>query len=224
MNFRNTISFVFVSSTVFACSSMSRLHDKDYAPVDPLLPPPRAEVNGSIFHANTSRFLFEDIKARRIGDTITVILEESTNASKSASTSGKTETDYSLPTPTVFGKGVTKDGQDILVMDLEDDFEFKGNGGASQSNSLSGNITVTVVAVQSNGNLKVRGEKLLTLNHGSEVVRIAGIVRPTDVTPENTILSTQIAAAEITYSGNGFVASANKPGWFTSFFNSFWPF
>ncbi len=221
---QSAMTICLVSVMICGCSSMNRLRDDSYAPADPPPPPPRTEIAGSIFHINTSRFLFEDIKARRIGDTITVILEESTNASKSASTSGKTETDYDLPAPTFLGKAVTKDGRDVLVMDVEDDFEFKGNGDASQSNSLSGNITVTVVAVQANGNLKVRGEKLLTLNHGSEVVRIAGIVRPTDVTPENTILSTQIAAAEITYSGNGFVANANKPGWFTQFFNNIWPF
>ena len=224
MCLRIKVVIVLFPVIISGCSSMDRLRDPDYAPVDPALPPPRTEIAGSIFHINTSRFLFEDIKARRVGDTITVILQESTNASKSASTSGSSETDYDLPVPTVFGKNVTKDGRDILAMDVESEFEFEGEGDSSQSNSLKGNITVTVVAVQSNGNMKVRGEKLLTLNHGSEVVRISGIVRPTDVTPDNTVLSTQIAASEITYSGNGFVADANKPGWFSRFFKDVWPF
>ena len=206
------------------CSSMDRLRDPSYAPVEPPSPPPRTEVNGSIYHVNTNRFLFEDVKARRVGDIITVLLEEETDASKSASTTGSNSTAIDVPAPTVFGRSVTRNGRDVLVMDVNDDFSFEGNGGASQSNSISGSIAVSVVGVQSNGNLKVRGEKLLTLNNGSEVVRVTGIIRPTDISPENSVLSTQIAAAEITYSGNGFVADSNQPGWFTRFFKTIWPF
>ena len=98
-------------------------------------------------------------------------------------------------------------------------------GDSSQSNSLSGNITVTVAAVHPNGNMLVRGEKLLTLNQGAEVVRISGLVRPVDVTPQNTVLSTQIADAQITYSGTGAIAQSNQQGWLARFFNSpYWPF
>ena len=200
------------------------LSNPAYAPVAPVEPPARTEANGSIYHMSTNRFLFEDVKARRVGDTITVILEEATNASKSASTSASKNTEYDLPSPTIFGKTVTKDGREVLIMDAESEFNFSGEGDSSQSNSLSGNITVTVVDVQVNGNLRIRGEKLLTLNQGSEVVRISGLVRPIDITPQNTILSTQIAAAEITYSGNGIVGESSKPGWFTRFFSKVWPF
>ncbi len=206
-----------------ACSSAGRLKDSAYAPVMPVKPP-AAESEGAIYHVNTNRFLFEDIKARRIGDTITVVLEESTNASKSASTSAKKDTDFTTPSPTVFGKTVTKDGREVLVMDVDSGYEFSGEGDSSQSNSLTGSITVTVVDIHPNGNLVVRGEKLLTLNQGSEVIRISGIVRPIDVTPQNTVLSTKIAAAEITYSGNGLVAESNRAGWFTRFFSAIWPF
>lgn len=203
--------------------SMVGIDDGDFAAVDPPPPPPRNDINGSIYHASTNRFLFEDIKARRVGDTITVILEEATNASKSASTNASKQTGYDTPVPTIFGKGVTKDGRDVLVMDVDNGFDFAGSGDSAQSNSLTGSITVTVVSVMTNGNLKVRGEKLLTLNQGSEIVRVSGIVRPTDISPQNSIRSTQIASAQITYSGDGFVNDSNKPGIFTKFFQRFWP-
>ena len=226
-NMKNTVGLISTAiclALLNGCSSMQVLSDPDYAPVTPILPPLPTETDGSIYHASTNRFLFEDIKARRIGDTITVILQESTDASKSAKTSASKEVEFDVPGPTVFGRAVTKDGQEILVMDVESGSDFSGEGDSSQSNSLSGSITVTVVDVLANTNLVVRGEKLLTLNQGSEVIRISGIVRPIDITTQNTIMSTQIAAAEITYSGNGIVANSNKPGWFTRFFNTVWPF
>lgn len=207
-----------------ACSTMDNLRDPAYAPATPLPLPPRTEANGSIYHDNTNRFLFEDIKARRVGDTITVLLEEATDASKSATSSASKNTKFDTGVPTVFGKGVTKDGRDVLVMDVDSEFDFSGKGDTTQSNSLTGSITVTVTEVLSNGNLRIRGEKLLTLNQGSEVVRIDGLIRANDISPQNTIASTQIAGAEITYSGNGFIADGSKPGWFTRFFKVIWPF
>lgn len=212
-----------ISLAAVSCSSMDRLRDSDYAPAEPM-PIPTTRANGTIYHATSNRFLFEDIKARRVGDTITVVLEEATDASKSAKTSAKKDTEFDTPAPTVFGKAVTKDGRNVLVMDVDSGYDFSGEGDTSQSNSLSGSITVTVVEVLANGNLRVRGEKLLTLNQGSEVVRVSGIVRPLDISPQNTIRSTQIAAAEITYSGNGFIADSNVPGVWTHFFKWVWPF
>ena len=207
------------------CAGPTALSKPDYAPAQPAPVPARTETNGSIYHASNNRFLFEDIKARRIGDLITVILEEKTKSAKKASTSTKKDSDINMPSPTVFGLPVTAGGNLILNNSVNAGSTFSGEGDSSQSNSLSGNITVTVAQVLPNGNLIVRGEKLLTLNQGSEVVRIQGIVRQVDVTPRNTVKSTQIANARITYGGNGIIADSNKAGWATRFFNSaIWPF
>lgn len=89
---------------------------------------------------------------------------------------------------------------------------------------MRGNISVTVVDVLSNGYLAVRGEKVLTLNRGDEYVRFSGIVRPVDIRSNNTVLSTQVADAQIIYSGSGEVADASKHGWLSKFFLAFWPF
>lgn len=193
-----------------------------YAPPMPETQPACASVNGSIYQCHSNRFLFEDLKARRVGDVITVILQESTNAAKSASTSTSKDSGVSIAPPTIFGRGVTKNGKTILDTEIAAGSNFSGAGDSSQSNSLSGSITVSVVQVLPNGNLMIRGEKSLTLNQGSEIVQVSGLVRATDVTSTNEVYSTQIANAKITYSGRGIVADSNAAGWATRFFHSKW--
>ncbi|HHJ12817.1 MAG TPA: flagellar basal body L-ring protein FlgH [Gammaproteobacteria bacterium] len=194
--------------------------------------PPR---NGAIYQAQRDVRLFEDVKARRVGDVITVILQESTSASKTATAKTDKSQKTDIASPTILGAVPTFNAPGILPLDsnrnntlensLSSSNAFEGEADASQSNSLSGNITVTIADVLPNGNLVVRGEKWLTLNKGEEFIQISGIVRPQDVSTDNTVLSTQIADARITYSGKGFLADSNEPGWLARFFNSpFWPF
>jgi len=197
----------------------------DHRPVMPVIAPQPAPMQGGLYHAATSPSLFADVKASRLGDVITVILKEKTQASKKASTSTSKESAIELPSPTILGRSVTLGGFPLFNNSVDSANDFTGKGDSSQSNSLTGDIAVTVAAVYPNGNMLVRGEKVLTLNQGSEVVRISGLVRAVDVTPENTVFSTQIADAQITYSGNGAVAESNQQGWIARFFNSpFWPF
>ena len=107
---------------------------------------------------------------------------------------------------------------------IEWHYDIEGEGELTQQNSLDGNITVTVTQVLANGYLVIKGEKLLTLNEGSEVVRVSGIVRPTDIDANNMIESTKIANAHITYKGNGVVSDSSKAGWLARFFTSvIWP-
>jgi flagellar L-ring protein precursor FlgH len=101
---------------------------------------------------------------------------------------------------------------------------FNGIGSATQSNALNGEVTVTVAQVLPNGNMLVRGEKLVTLNRGDEFVRISGIVRPADILPDNRVLSTRVADAKITYSGSGEIARASRAGWLNRFFTRISPF
>ncbi len=130
-----------------------------------------------------------------------------------------------MGTPTVFGAPVTLGGKDILGASATSSDGFAGKGDSSQSNSLSGDISVTVAQVLPNGNLIVRGEKSLKLNQGKEFVQISGIVRPVDILSDNTVLSTQLADAHIAYSGQGAVNDSNTMGWMARFFNSgYWPF
>jgi flagellar L-ring protein precursor FlgH len=190
----------------------------------PAPPPPVIESsppsNGTIYAAGNEMSLFTDLRARRVGDVLTIVLQEATSASKSASTSTRKATDISLPGPTIAGRPVTAGGTSVLDMGVSGDREFDGEGSASQSNRLQGNITVTVVRRLQNGNLVVQGQKWLRLNHGDEFVQIAGIVRPYDVREDNTVTSDRVADARISYGGKGVIASANQPGWLDRFFNS----
>jgi len=215
-----TASFVFIGG----CATTS--HElADFEPiVRPVAPQPPTYNNGSLFQGN-SLSMFQDPKPYRIGDIITIKLQESTSASKSAGTNSTKEDSLTLATPTIFGVNPTYKGNDILAMDIAPEREFSGEADSSQSNSLTGEITVTVVDILPNGNLVVQGEKWFTLNQGKEYIRIAGVVRPLDVLPNNTLSSSKLADAQIVYSGEGFLADANNQGWLGQFLNGkWWPF
>ena len=204
----------------------------------PTLPPAYMATqpeNGSIYHAAHDVRLFEDVKARRIGDVITVLLSESTSASKSAKTTADKDQETTIANPTFFGASPQFNLPGLIPLDsnrdnnLEQNLSasraFSGEADSSQSNSLRGAITVTIADVLPNGNLVVRGEKWLTLNQGEEFIQISGMVRPQDISPSNTVLSTQIGDAQIIYSGKGFLNDSNSMGWLARFFNSpIWPF
>lgn len=218
-----------------ACGGLPA-RDPEYAAARPAAPAVAAvEASGSIYQAANGMALFEDPRARRVGDMLTIRLVESTNASKSASTNTKKQDTADIANPSLFGTSVQWNAPARspfvnrsnlnLGASLSSDQEFKGDAGSSQKNSLTGNITVTVAEVLANGNLMVRGEKVIAINQGSEYVRLTGIVRPQDILPDNSVLSTQVADARISYGGKGALADANAHGWLTRFFLSpWWPF
>ncbi len=184
---------------------------------DPAMAP---AANGAIYQAGRDVALFENAVARNVGDLVVIRLAEQTQASKSATTSTKKSTSADLPGPTVAGRPVTVNGTQVLQMGMENETEFSGSGSSAQSNRLSGEISATVIRRLGNGNLVVRGQKWLTLNQGSEYVRVEGVIRPIDIQPDNTIESWKVANARIGYGGRGSLASANKPGLLARFFNS----
>jgi flagellar L-ring protein precursor FlgH len=196
---------------------------KDDFPDEPW-PEPTAETanNGAIYQAGNNIGLFENATARRVGDLVTIRLVENTAASKSSSTSTAKKTSVSLPGPTLFGRGVTSNGVPILETSVDGDNSFDGKGDSAQSNKLTGDITVAVIRRLNNGNLVVRGQKWIGINSGREYVRIQGVVRPIDIQPDNSIDSTKVGNASISYGGKGTVADASQPGLLARFFNSKW--
>ena len=146
-------------------------------------------------------------------------------ASKSASTGTSRTAAVDTGNPVVLGRTITQDGLPVLSSSVDANQSFEGAGSSSQSNQLLGDITVTVADVLANGNLVVRGEKWLTLNQGEEYIQVSGIVRPSDIRPDNSVESLRLADARIAYSGQGHVANSNRPGWLSRFFTSvIWPF
>ncbi len=186
-------------------------------PVAQAAPPP---ADGAIYHAATSRQLFSDARAHRVGDILTIVLNESTQASKKAVTSTSKKNDTSIDAPSIYGHTLPVGGGPLASLGSNNSFD--GQGSSSQSNQLSGQVTVTVSRQLSNGALVIRGEKWLTINQGQELVRISGIVRPEDIGPDNTIPSSRVADAKIAYTGRGTLADANTQGWLSRFFDSKW--
>lgn len=201
-----------------ACAGHTPI-DEDMDWPEPL-PPPQA--NGAIYQAGYDVALFENSTARRVGDIVTIRLVENTNASKSSSTTTKKSTSLDLPGPILGGRPVTVNGTPILEASLDNDSAFDGAGSSKQSNQLTGDITVAVVKRLANGNLVVRGQKWVGINQGREYIRIQGVIRPIDVQPDNSIESTKVANASISYGGRGALADANAQGWLSRFFNSPW--
>ena len=197
-------------------------NDPLFAPVVPDYPREKIVEDGSLFRSYMANSLYSDVTARRVGDIITVTLSENTNASKSAGTSTSRDTTVDLDTVTGLGGKAVNIGGESIELGISASNEFEGDAATNQSNSLSGNISVTVVEVLPNDNVVIRGEKWLTLNHGDEYIRLTGIIRLADISPENEVLSTKIANARIQYSGTGSFARAQEKGWLAKFFSSSW--
>ena len=202
------------------CASMSK--DEEYAASWPEPVPETQVPNGAIYQAGRDIALFENTVARRVGDTLTIRLDESTIASKSSSTSTKKSTNVDLSGPTVAGRPVTVNGVEVLTANIENNAEFDGEGDSRQSNRLQGQLTVTVAQRLSNGNLLIRGQKWVAINQGKQYVRVQGIVRPSDIDPDNSISSLKVADAMIAYGAKGALADANRPGLLARFFNLPW--
>ena len=208
-----------------ACGLIPAKEHKPEPVVARVLPPPTPRTDGAIYQAGQQMELFADLKARRVGDVLTIVLNESTNASKNAVTKTAKTTAVANTGPTIFGKTITTKGVPILNTSMSGADSFDGEGSSTQSNSLAGSLTVTVIDVQANGNLVVQGDKNLKLNQGDEFVHISGVVRPADIATNNTVTSDKLADARISYSGKGVVDSSNRMGWLARFFNSpFAPF
>jgi flagellar L-ring protein precursor FlgH len=208
-----------------ACGLLPGKDHKSEPAVARALPPPTPRTEGAIYQAGQQMELFADLKARRVGDVLTITLNESTNASKNAVTKTAKTTSVANTGPTIFGKSITSKGVPVLNTTMNGADSFDGEGSSTQSNSLVGSLTVTVIDVQANGNLVVQGDKTLKLNQGDELVHISGVIRPADIATNNTVTSDRLADARITYSGKGVVNSSNSMGWLARFFNSpFAPF
>lgn len=185
-------------------------------PLPVLQPVARRGQSGGVFAPDATWSLHSDSRAFRPGDVLTVVLNETTQASKSADTQFGKESNVSV-TPTILGTKTIKSNVGAGASR-----DFTGSATSSQQNTLQGAITVIVHEVMPGGLLRVAGEKSLYLNQGEEFVRLAGYVRSADIDTDNRVSSQRIANARIAYSGRGTLADANNAGWLTRFFTSPW--
>ena len=182
-----------------------------FQPVAPMTFTPKLQTrypSGAIYNAAQSGLFATDRRASRIGDILTVSFAENFQATKSQNAANNKATGFDLNMPNILGlnrlEGSLSSGTDQT---------FAGSGSAAQSNSLTGQMSVTVARVFEGGNLEILGQKKLTLNNGDEYIRVRGIVRPEDISSNNVISSDRIANAEIKYIGAGDIANTAKAGW-----------
>lgn len=188
-------------------------------------PVPRQEnlaASGSIFQPGASRTLFEDRRARYVGDTMTISIAEASTASTKSNTKASRATSISATAPTITGlPGKSFQG---LGLSATGSNSLDGKGEAAANNVFTGTITVTVIEVLPNGNLLVSGEKQVSIGAGTEYIRLSGIVNPYFINAANTISSAQVADARIEYKESGVISEAQVMGWLARFFLSFLPF
>ena len=218
----------FAAPALGACASKPPLEENsDFAPIRPIQPAADALPTGSILGNSMHMSLFQGQRQWRVGDIITVVLNESTQASRNSSlvTERKATNDAlssswtnALLSPNGFWGDVRGD-IDLTAAEIGSE----GVGTAAQANALSGVITAMVAEVLPNGNLIVEGRKQLSLTEGAEFIQIRGVVRSRDVQPDNTVSSMRMAQAQISYRGTGNLAESTQPGWITQLLFKFWP-
>jgi len=223
--YRKTLSLLALSASTLLLTGCFQTAPKQGEA--PFVPPPPAPVEvtqkntaGSLFNNATAMNLYGDKRASRVGDVITVVLEEKTSSSKSNSTTLDKSNYTGVQGGTWAGGNPIKILGKPLDVNISGSNSFSGDASSDMSNSLKGNISVMVHEVRGNGTLYVRGEKWLTLNQGEEYIRISGIIRSDDISPENEISSNKIADARISYSGKGSLHDTGGIGWLSKFFIS----
>jgi flagellar L-ring protein precursor FlgH len=216
-----------LGATLTACVSHPSLEHPDYLvpEYESVAVPAQEERGSALYSPYTEVALFEDLKGYRRGDIINVLLAERTAAQKSSGTNVSKSNEATIENPTLGGEqrdnlGSFRGYDWNFGFGLSSEQAFTGASGSNQSNTLSGSIAVTVVEELPRGNLLVQGEKWISLNEGHEFIRVRGIIRRSDISQDNTVLSTQIADARIAYGGAGATKDANRMGWLSRFFNS----
>lgn len=231
MNKLNTFSILAIAALMTACAGpMPLAHTPQFAPVTPLPRETNKHATGAIFATDSTDLWQAKRRDYRIGDIITVLLSESTQANRSLNneTSRESANDV-VPAglaAAIQGANVTLNGNRLLDGLKTDgaNISNRGTGVADQRASLSGSVAATVIEVQANGNLVVRGEKQLSLSEGGEVIQVSGVIRPDDVSAINTVQSRRLANAQISYRAVGDLANATRAGWGTSVLYKLWPF
>lgn len=213
---------LFVVIVMGGCASSQTVSVHQPLSVRAPAPPAPAYRDGAIFAAASYQPLFEDRRARNVGDTLIISINEKINASKDSSTKTDRAGSVTASVPTVSGlPGKSLQGLSVNGSSAN---SFDGKGQSASNNSFIGTITVTVLETLPNGYLLVSGEKQIGINRGTEFIRFSGVVNPATIVSGNTVSSTQVADARIEYRADGPLDEAQVVGWMSRFFLSFLPF
>ncbi len=174
-----------------------------------------AFINAQEMRQNSFKSLFSDEKANKVGDAITILVVESSQASNNAETQAARSSSLSLN-----GKGQTgKTALPTVDLGLGTNNDFTGSGSTKTTGMIRTKISATIDSVLNNGNLLVRGSRKIKINGEEQIVKIKGIVRLSDIAADNSVLSYNISEAEIEFSGSGLIERSQSPGWLTKIFH-----
>jgi flagellar L-ring protein FlgH len=194
---------------------------------DEQIPRPQLSyASGSLWQASSTG-LAEDLKARRRGDIVTILISESASASKQASTATSRSSTLSAGMPNLLGleKAPIKSWMDLAnLINANFATKFDGSGSTSRQETLTATISTKVVDVLPNGNMMVEGRRSVKVNNEDQIIVLTGTVRSRDVSSDNTVSSALVADARINYSGKGVISDRQKPGWLMNVIDSVWPF
>jgi len=216
-----------VMCSLSACNALPpqpMSHSPQFEPVYPLITEQTKAATGAIYVGRQSDSWFGKSRSFQVGDVITVLLNESSQATRTQNGTVTRDSSNTLAPAGLQKFGSNLGGMFGGVNMLGGTVSNKGTGAADQQASLTGSVAVAVVEVMPNGNLVLRGEKQLALTEGTEIIQVAGIIRPDDVSPSNTVQSKRLANAQIAYRGTGDLANATRAGWGTSALFKLWPF
>ena len=197
-------------------------YSEGFEPIYPVVQEPERPRTGSLF-TDSKESLVGRAKTFRVGDIITVLLNESAQAKRSQNSETKREAANTLPSGAGLKIGNVSPFLDGIAIN-KNSTSSKGSGTANQSATLTGEVAVTITDILQNGNLVLRGEKQLAMSEGTEVIQISGVIRPSDISPNNTVQSRRLANAQIAYRGEGELNNASGAGWATKLLFAFFPF
>ncbi|MDX8392196.1 MAG: flagellar basal body L-ring protein FlgH [Mariprofundaceae bacterium] len=190
-------------------------------------PTPDASSTGSLWTGNKG--LFTDAKAREVGDLLTILVSEQTNATRSLGTKKSKASSHKTSLNAVLGYETSLANKNPnfkpgAAFDVSNDKSFNGSGSTNNSDTLTASVTAVVTKIYPNGNMRVRGRRQVTINHQPQELTFSGVVRPNDIAPDNTVSSSKVAQAIIGYGGGGELASVAHEGWLAQTLDQVWPF
>ncbi len=225
-----SLSLLLIPSVLFGCGTAARKSGPVQSGLAQYVQQARAtsmkdhQSSGSLWTETGNRAdPFRDDKAYRVADIVTIAVLESTNAVSTATTDSSRVGSASASLPNLFGlEKVISELPSLL--DIESQSDFEGDASTTRRSTLTTSVTARVVEVFPNGNLLLEGNRELLINGERQVVTVRGVVRPSDISPQNIVASTSIAEMEIMVDGHGIVTQAQTPGILSQILSGVWPF
>ncbi|SNB47037.1 flagellar basal body L-ring protein FlgH [Geobacter sp. DSM 9736] len=225
-NAASKIAFLVLLCLAGCAAPRSDIRDSpDYAEIEA---PRRSYADGSIWQASSGG-IAEDMKARKKGDSLTVVIAEQASASNEATTGTSRSASVSAGIPNLLGLETKMTGiknwMDLSrLINASTDSTYDGTGSTTRREDLNATITARVIDVLPNGNFLIEGRRNVRVNNEEQIILLQGMVRPRDITFDNVVYSTSIADARITYTGKGIISDRQRPGWLMNILDAVWPF